>query len=114
MKAILSMIAMIFGFSSPQISQAEEKNMIVIDVRTPDEFNSSHVEGSINIDFLNPNFMKEIAKLDKNQNYKVYCRSGNRSGQAEKMMKTLGFLKVENIGSVQQASAKLNRKCVEC
>ena len=114
MKTLMSLIAMIIGLNYPQVTYAEEKNMIVIDVRTPEEFKSSHVEGSINIDFLNPNFMKEIAKLDKNKKYKVYCRSGNRSGQAEKLMKTLGFSDVENIGSVEQASKNLNRNCVDC
>ncbi|MBL7555236.1 MAG: rhodanese-like domain-containing protein [Bdellovibrionaceae bacterium] len=43
--------------------------------------------------------------------YKVYCRSGNRSGQAMQLMKSLGFKDVENLGSLMQASQRLSRKC---
>ncbi len=85
--------------------------MIVLDVRTPEEFQEIHVKDSINIDFLNPNFLAKIQQLDKNQIYKVYCRSGNRSGQAETIMKSLGFKNVENIGSVSEAASTLGRTC---
>lgn len=85
--------------------------MIVLDVRTPEEFQEIHVKDSINIDFFNPNFLEKIQQLDKNQIYKVYCRSGNRSGQAETIMKSLGFKNVENIGSVSEAASTLGRAC---
>lgn len=80
----------------------------IIDVRTQDEFKQGHLKGSINIDIYDSNFSSQISKLDKNSDYKVYCRSGNRSGQALEIMKKLGFTKVENSGSLENASKKLN------
>ena len=53
----------------------------------------------------------EIEKLDKSKSYKLYCRSGNRSGQTLKIMKELGFKDVENLGSLSEAVRKLNGTC---
>lgn len=87
-----------------------EKKLIVLDVRTPAEFSETHVEGSLNIDYYAPNFMSELQKLEKNACYKLYCRSGTRSGQATQLMTTLGFSDVENIGTVDSAAEFLKRK----
>jgi len=67
---------------------------VLLDVRTPDEFRSGHIEGATNIDFENTSFDSEIQKLDTAKTYFVYCRSGNRSGQAILIMKKFG---VKNI-----------------
>lgn len=80
---------------------------IVVDVRTPQEFASGHTKSAINIDFKNDNFKTEILKLDKNAVYKLYCRSGNRSGQALKVMTDLGFKKLQNLGSLEDARKSL-------
>ena len=54
-----------------------EKNGIILDVRTPEEFEISRIPNSKNIDFYNPqNFMQEIEKLDRDNSYYVYCRTG--------------------------------------
>jgi rhodanese-related sulfurtransferase len=57
---------------------------IWLDVRTPDEYKTEHVNNSVNVDFYNSQFDSQLSKLDKDANYKVYCRSGNRSGQTVK------------------------------
>jgi phage shock protein E len=72
-------------------TKAAEPNIIVLDVRTPGEFAQGHLANAINIDFQSGYFEQEVAKLDKNATYAVYCRSGNRSGQAVKVMADLGF-----------------------
>jgi phage shock protein E len=90
---------------------AESPNEVIIDVRTPEEYQDSRLKDSLNIDFLSPDFKAKAQKLDKNKTYKFYCRSGNRSGQAEKILKSLGFINVENVGSLKQAAQKLNRDC---
>lgn len=78
--------------------------IVILDVRTPSEYQSGHAQDSANIDFYAPNFADEIQKLDKNKKYHVYCRSGNRSGQAEAMMKQMGFKDVQNIGGLTEAA----------
>tara|TARA_B100001778_G_C18459695_1_gene570568 strand:+ start:15 stop:323 length:309 start_codon:yes stop_codon:yes gene_type:complete len=81
----------------------------IIDVRTADEYNISHIPNSKNIDFYNPqNFMQEINKLDKNQSYYIYCRSGIRSANSCALMKELGFKKTFNlVGGIVEWNGKL-------
>ena len=67
------------------------QNAVLIDVRTPAEFTSSHIASAVNIDFENQTFLSEIKKLDVSKTYFVYCRSGNRSGQAISLMKANGI-----------------------
>jgi len=74
-----------------------ESGVVVLDVRTPGEFAEGYIEGAQNIDFQSGNFENEIAALDKNVTYAVYCRSGNRSGQAAKIMHDAGFNDVYNL-----------------
>ena len=70
---------------------------ILIDVRTPQEFAAGHIDGAVNIDFYDPNFRSEIAKLDPKKQYAIYCRTGNRTGQTLTMMKSLGFTAVTDL-----------------
>lgn len=77
---------------------ASTPNAILIDVRTPSEFASGHIDKAINIDFENQSFSSEIKKLDSSKTYFVYCRSGNRSGQAIPLMKASG---IQNIYELQ-------------
>jgi rhodanese-related sulfurtransferase len=66
-------------------------NAVLLDVRTSMEVRSGALPGAINIDFMSSNFMQKVAGLDKSKTYLVYCRSGNRSGQACQMMHKMGF-----------------------
>lgn len=68
-----------------------DPTIVILDVRTPQEFAEGHLANAINIDFQSGNFEQEIASLDKTKTYAVYCRSGNRSGQAVKVMAKAGF-----------------------
>jgi rhodanese-related sulfurtransferase len=77
----------------------------VIDVRTPDEVATGHLHGSINIDIQGPDFEARMNELDKSADYVVYCRSGNRAGQAIEWMTQNGFTgKLINAGSVAEAA----------
>jgi rhodanese-related sulfurtransferase len=69
----------------------QTNDAILLDVRTPQEFLSGHIDGAINIDFENNSFPSQIDKLDKSKTYFVYCRSGNRSEQAISVMKSKGI-----------------------
>lgn len=68
-----------------------DENAVLLDVRTPGEFNDGFIEGAINIDIMSPYFNERISELDKSKTYYVYCRSGGRSGQACSVMSNLGF-----------------------
>ena len=75
----------------------EDKEAILLDVRTPMEHQMVRIPNSILIDINSPTFMQEIEKLDKNKSYYVYCRSGNRSFHAGNYMLKAGFEKVYNL-----------------
>jgi len=75
----------------------ENPSFVILDVRTPKEYNSGHIENSVLIDFRSDTFKEEINELDKNNTYLIYCRSGGRSASALKMMKELGFESVYNM-----------------
>jgi rhodanese-related sulfurtransferase len=70
---------------------------ILLDVRTDREFSMGHIKGANQIDFYRSDFQEELAKLDPEVPVYVYCRSGNRSGQAAQMMKQMGFTTVYNL-----------------
>ena len=72
-------------------------DFIIIDVRTPQEFAEGYVEDAIIIDFYAETFRNDLDNLDKNKTYLIYCRSGNRSGQALDIMAELSFNEVYNI-----------------
>ena len=71
---------------------AEIPNLQLIDVRTPEEFAQGHIDGALNLNFYDDDFTQQLEqKLDKNRPVMLYCRSGNRSGQAASQMVTMGF-----------------------
>lgn len=70
---------------------AIDPEVVVIDVRTPEEFAEGHIEGAMLIDINSPTFGDDIDALDRDANYLVYCRSDNRSGQAVAIMQQVGF-----------------------
>lgn len=70
---------------------------VVIDVRTEEEFGEGHLDGADQIDFYAADFKEQLADLDRDISYYIYCHSGNRSGQALAMMTELGFTDVTNL-----------------
>jgi rhodanese-related sulfurtransferase len=86
-----------------------EPEVTILDVRTPEEFASGHIEGAINVDFNSGNFANEITRLNPSETYAIYCRSGSRSGQAASIMHKAGFHDVSNLngGVIDWANAGL-------
>ena len=77
----------------------------IIDVRTPEEWATGHLEGAVRIGIADADFAQQIDTLDKSADYYIYCRSGNRAGQAIEYMKSAGFTgKLINGGAVANAS----------
>ena len=77
---------------------ATDNNAIVLDVRTDAEVADGIIPNAIHIDiYKGEAFISGIEGLDKNKNYYVYCRSGNRSGQACAIMEELGIENAYNL-----------------
>lgn len=74
-----------------------ESDEVVLDIRTPEEYDQGIIEGAINIDFYDNDFAVQLDALDKDAHYVVYCNSGNRSGQANSIFEDLGFTDVTEI-----------------
>ena len=111
MSRIRALLAVLLGLSAIVLSAcgAQEQmeiraDTIVIDVRTPEEYGSGHLDGAVNIDVNSGGFAEQIATLDPAGDYVVYCRSGNRSAQAVKIMEGLGFEEVRDAGGVNAAA----------
>jgi len=83
--------------SSMFAEKIAESDVVVLDVRTPEEFNSGHIPNAINIDIYSDYFNSDIAALDKSKSYAVYCRSGKRSVDACEVMSELGFKSLYNL-----------------
>ncbi len=87
--------------STTQLSVADfeqklnnSKDAQLIDVRTPEEFNTGHLLTAVNIDWKGTDFDRKIETLDKSKPVFVYCHSGNRSHEAAKKMESLGFKEI--------------------
>jgi rhodanese-related sulfurtransferase len=75
-----------------------DENAVVLDVRTPEEFEEGFIPNAINIDiYKGQGFVYLVDELDKSKNYYVYCRAGSRSYQACKIMQQMGFQNTYNL-----------------
>jgi len=84
---------------------------VIIDVRTLEEFQSAHLNKAINIEWQN--ILSIQNNINKTEKIYVYCRSGNRSQKATELLVDAGFVDVENLGSLEQASETLNLKIIK-
>ena len=69
----------------------------LIDVRTPDEFKTSHLNQAVNYNFNAEQFKEQLARLDKNAPVYIYCKGGGRSAAAVKQMETMGFTQITEL-----------------
>ncbi len=75
-----------------------DENTVIVDVRTQGEWDGGYIDGAdLLLDYSSPDFEEQIMKLDPSKTYLVYCRSGNRSAKACKIMSAKGFDKVYNL-----------------
>ncbi len=93
--------------SNPEPVDPSDFSMI-IDVRTPEEWATGHVDGAVRIGIADTDFAAQLDDLDKGADYYIYCRSGNRAGQAIEYMKSVGFSgTLLNGGAVADAASAL-------
>jgi rhodanese-related sulfurtransferase len=83
----------------------DRDDLVVVDVRTPQEFAEGHLAGAELLDIYDPAFQDGVDGLDRDTPYLVYCRTGNRSGQAVALMEELGFTEVYDAGGLDALAA---------
>ena len=86
---------------TPEILVAIEQQALIVDVRTPEEFADGHYPGAINIP--HESILDGLNQLGVTTSTAVilYCRSGNRSGQAEQALRDKGFTEARNAGGLE-------------
>ena len=75
----------------------DNKNFVVLDLRTPEEFVQGHVVGAQLINFNSPNFAIEVQKLDPAKTYLIYCASGFRSSKALHTLRRLSLSRIYHL-----------------
>ena len=86
-------------------------SLTVIDVRTETEWNTGHLEGALHIEWQD--ILELSSDIPKDEEIYLYCRSGNRSGKATKILLDAGYLNAKNAGSISEASKLLNTKIID-
>jgi phage shock protein E len=108
--AIFSLVLIVFGIAgdkAPVVKNLnaeeaakllqENKKIVVLDVRTADEYAKGHISGAKNLDFFADDFSSKLEALDKSQPYLVHCAAGGRSAQARDLMQKLHFEKIYHL-----------------
>lgn len=78
-----------------------DPHAILLDVRTPEEFENGHYKTALNIDIKSNDFAAQVAQLDKQKHYYIYCRIGIRSANACHYMSSLGFKVANLVGGIE-------------
>jgi phage shock protein E len=86
-------------------------SMTVIDVRTEAEWDTGHLEGALHIEWQD--ILNISSDIQKDEEIFLYCRSGNRSGKATKILIDAGYLNAKNAGSIKDASELLDIKIID-
>ena len=87
----------------------ENKDCVIVDVRTPDEYKEGHIPNAINIpnETINETVYNKLK--DKNQLILIYCRSGSRSRQAAYKMQKLGYTNLVDFGGIINWKGKIEK-----
>lgn len=80
-----------------EVSQNEINSVILVDVRTPEEFAEGHLENARNINWYDADFANQFEGMDKGETLYVYCKKGGRSARAQQLLDSLGFANVVNL-----------------
>ncbi len=85
-----------------EVVDASPDGLVVLDIRTAEEFAAGHLAGAINVDYYANDFEDQLAELNLDVPYVMYCNSGNRSSNALPVMDSLGFQEVYELdGGIQ-------------
>lgn len=94
--------------NNDELKTLVQNDAFLVDVRTPQEFAEGHVPGSVNIPL--DKVSNQVSKFKNKTNIVVFCRSGNRSGQAKTILEQNGFTNVTNGGTWQNIKTLVDGK----
>ncbi len=80
-----------------EVSQNELNSVILVDVRTPEEFEAGHLVNAKNINLFDKDFVEKFQGISKEETIYVYCKKGGRSAKAQQRLDSLGYKKVVNL-----------------
>jgi rhodanese-related sulfurtransferase len=106
MKLFFNILILLTAFSA---SAKESSDVIVLDVRTNEEYVQGHAKSAVNLDVTKPDFDEKLAKMDKKNEYFVYCQKGGRASAAVEKMKKMGFTHVTNVQTVENAKKRFGQ-----
>ncbi len=88
--------SIIKSIDAEELKSLTKNDIILLDVRTPAEYENGKIEGALTIDYRSSEFKSELSKLDNSKEIIVYCAAGGRSTRASNMLKDLGFKTIYN------------------
>ena len=80
------------------VALQDHPEFVLLDIRAPAEVDASHISGAAELDYYNASFREDLAALDRELIYVIYCRTGNRTGQTMGIMEDLGFEQIYDMG----------------
>jgi phage shock protein E len=101
----MSFLSNLFGFKSVDYKSLMQNGAIILDVRTPQEFNGGHIKGSVNIPLQV--LQSSLGKIPRNKIVITCCASGMRSASAKSLLKSAGYHEVHNGGGWMSLKSKL-------
>ena len=101
----MSLLGKLFGIKSVDFKEMLERGAVIVDVRTPAEFNSGHIKGAINLPLQT--LTSNMGKLKKDIPVITCCASGMRSGSAKSILLSNGFKEVQNGGGWTSLRSKI-------
>jgi rhodanese-related sulfurtransferase len=87
--------------NSAQAYVAQHENAVILDVRTPAEYDMSHITGAVNVNVQNDDFATLVAGLDKDKTYLVHCTKNPANGRSARALETLQELGFRNLYNLE-------------
>lgn len=96
------------AINTPKVSSisdiVQDENIVLIDVRTEEEYDSGHIPRAINIPYTE---IENEVDYDKDKPIAVYCRTGKRSKEAALTLEKMGYTKIYDIGGINNYEGEL-------
>ena len=101
----MSLLGKLFGMKSVNYQQLVKEGAVIVDVRSPGEFQGGHIKGSINVPLQS--IHSSLGKIPKNKTVITCCASGMRSASAKSILKSAGYVDVHNGGGWMSLKSKI-------